>query len=511
MRLASERENGGASGVRRPVRLGGRRAAEATTFRGRGVPADRARSLARGAIAAVAVAVVVAATAPAGAQLPTLPGSTTTRPPPETTTTQAWPTDPGTTTTQPPPPAPDPGPQPPPPGDPGAPPPADAPPAGAADPPPASTPGEGGGPPAEPGAPAAPAADGQVPGQPGPPGPPGAAGGPDGGPTAAPGTPPGEVPPDARRAMASVRRSGPNSTLRLLEALQPLRALGMTEAEVVAAGFGRFPVGGAATFTHDWFFPRFTPTFHLHEGTDIFARTGTPVRSPADGMLRLAQGGSGGLAAYVYEPNGTYYYMAHLSAFVPGQKPGQQVTTGEIVGYVGDSGNAKGTSPHVHFEYHPAPTRTVASGTGRSRTVTTVVRPVAVGSVLPPADPKALLDQWLADARAAAPRVVASAEAAHRTASASATAARAGPAAAPIANVVPRAQLLWASSVSPSAGAVRLAEAAAMDAASAFDWSEAARRQAEALAERAAAEARVAAILEPLTPPGLRPPAPAGD
>jgi hypothetical protein len=65
--------------------------------------------------------------------------------------------------------------------------------------------------------------------------------------------------------------------------------------------------------------------------------------------------------------------------------------------------------------------------------------------------------------------------------------------------------------VSPSAGAVRLAEAAAMDAAAAFDWSEAARRHAEALAEQAAAEARVAAILEPLTPPGLRRPAPAGD
>ena len=459
------------------------------------------------------MALAVAATAPAGAQLPTLPGSTTTRPPPETTTTQAWPTDPGTTTTQPPPPAPDPGPGPAAPGDPA--PPADAPPAAAGESPPAPAPATtpDGGPPGEPGAPAAPPGAGPAaPGQPGPPGQPGAAGGPDNGPPAAPGAPPGDVPPDARRAMASVRRSGPNSTLRLLEALQPLRALGMSEAEVVAAGFGRFPVGGVATFTHDWFFPRFTPTFHLHEGTDIFARTGTPVRAPADGMLRLAQGGSGGLAAYVYEPNGTYYYMAHLSAFVPGQKPGQQVTTGEIVGYVGDSGNAEGGSPHVHFEYHPAPTRTVTSGTGKSRKVTTVVRPVAVGSVLPPVDPKALLDQWLADALAAAPRLVASAEAAHRAASASATAARAGPAAAPAATgVPPRAQLLWASSVSPSAGAVRLAEAAAMDAAAAFDWSEAARRHAEALAEQAAAEARVAAILEPLTPPGLRRPAPAGD
>jgi murein DD-endopeptidase MepM/ murein hydrolase activator NlpD len=474
------------------------------------VSADRGPALARGALAAAAVALAVAATAPAGAQL-ILPGSTTTRPPPETTTTQPWPTDPGTTTTQPPPAIPDPPPPPPPSGDPVAPPPADAPPAAAGESPPASTPGAGGSAPGEPGTPAAPGAGQPTPAQPGQPGQPGAPAGPDGAAPSGP-APPGEVPADARRAMASIRRSRPNSTLRLLEGLQPLRTLGMSEAEVVAAGFGRFPVGGVATFTHDWFFPRFTPTFHLHEGTDIFARTGTPVRAPSDGMLRLGQGGSGGLAAYVYEPNGTYYYMAHLSAFVPGQKPGQQVTTGEIVGYVGDSGNAKGGSPHVHFEYHPAPTRTVTSGKGRSRTVTTVVRPVAVGSVLPPVDPKALLDQWLADALAAAPRLVASAEASHRAAAAAATPARAGSAAAPAATgVLPRAQLLWASSVSPSAGAVGLAEAAALDAASVFDWSEAARRHEEALAEQVAAQARAAAILEPLTPPGLRRAVPTGD
>ncbi|MFP5377240.1 MAG: M23 family metallopeptidase [Acidimicrobiia bacterium] len=284
-----------------------------------------------------------------------------------------------------------------------------------------------------------------------------------------------------------------------MEALEPLRRLGLSEAEVIAAGFGRFPVGGHATFSHDWLFPRFTPTFHLHEGTDIFAAAGTPVRAPADGVLRLSQGGSGGLAAYVYEPNGTYHYMAHLSAFVPGQKPGQQVRTGEVVGFVGDSGNAEGGSPHVHFEYHPAPTRAVASGTGRNRTVTRVVRPVPVGSVLPPVDPKAMLDQWLAEAEAAAPALVASVQQARQATTAVPAAAAPAPAGPPA-----RAALLWASSVSPAAAAVRLAEAAALDAASGFDWAAAADRHRRRLDEQAAALARAEAILGPLTPPGLR-------
>ncbi|MGI8685054.1 MAG: M23 family metallopeptidase [Acidimicrobiales bacterium] len=319
---------------------------------------------------------------------------------------------------------------------------------------------------------------------------------------------PGEVPDGARRAINSVRRSAPNGTARLLAALAPLEQLGMTHDEAISAGFGRFPVAGPAKFSHDWLYPRYTPEFHLHQGTDIFAVTGTPVRSPADGTLKLAQGGSGGLAAYVYQADGTYYYMAHLSAF-SGQKQGQKVKLGEVVGYVGDSGNARGGSPHVHFEIHPAPARAVTSGKGKSRTVTYVARPVPVGTVLPAADPKATLDQWLLDALAAVPQLVAALESRPRALVATGITrrladGRTGSFPGPVAP--PATQLLWASSVNPSGGALRLAEAEAMVAATEFNWAQASRRQQILLQEQADAQARAAAILAPITPPSLLPP-----
>ncbi|MGQ0521845.1 MAG: M23 family metallopeptidase [Actinomycetota bacterium] len=442
----------------------------------------------------MAVAAVTLGAAGAVAQIPLPPSTTSTTAPPTTTTTQPAVEPPTTTTTTAPPPAPEP-----------TAPPASNPPGTGGDPP-ASQPGSStaaeGPAPATPGTdPAAPA---PAPGAPGAPGPAaGAPARPAGGP-AAPGPPPapGEVPPEAQRAMQSVRRSGPNSTRRLLAALAPLLGLGMTQEEVVAAGFGRFPVGGVATFTHDWLYPRFTPEFHLHQGTDLFAATGVPVRAPADGVLKLAQGGAGGLAAYVYQPDGTYYYMAHLHSFVKGQRNGQAVRVGEVVGYVGDSGNAKGGAPHVHFEIHPAPTRAVVSGTGRSRTVTHVTRPVPVGTVLPAVDPKATLDQWLAEALAAAPQLVAArlAERAAAPAVAGATLDRLAALSARAA----RSQLLWASSVGP-AGNVRLAEAEAVLAASEFDWAASAERYQARLAEQAAALAWSQAVLAPLTPDSLLP------
>ena len=469
---------------------------------GRPRPGARPRA---GSAALAAVTLAVLASGPAGAQLPLPGGSTSTTAPPTTTTTSPPEPDPPPTSAPPatsPPPAP-PAAEPAPAGaEPPAPEPGGAPASAAggdraAPSAPPDAAGQPAGPPAAAGAPGGPA-----PGGPGQPAGPVATGGGTGAPVVAP----GEVPAAARLAMSAVRRSGPNSTRKLLAALAPLRELGMSEQEVIAAGFGRFPVGGVVTFSHDWLYPRHTPTFHLHQGTDLFAATGTPVRSPADGTLKLSQGGAGGLAVYVYQSDGTYFYMAHLSAFVPGQRPGQQVKVGEVVGYVGDSGNAKGGSPHVHFEIHPAPSRAVVSGKGRSRTVTHVPRPVPVGTVLPAMDPKATLDLWLLDALAAAPQLVADVErrarpeAAARSAAGDADAVKA---AGLVAASTARTELLWVSSVSPSSGAVRLAEVEALRAARELDWTRTARRQEALLAEQAAAVAWTEAVLAALTPDSL--------
>ena len=56
---------------------------------------------------------------------------------------------------------------------------------------------------------------------------------------------------------------------------------------------------------------------------------------------------------WVAGDSGNGYYYAHLSAFAPGIHDGQRVRAGELVGFVGDTGNARGTSPHLHFEIHP--------------------------------------------------------------------------------------------------------------------------------------------------------------
>ena len=445
----------------------------------------------RRALLLVAAGAGLVVTAPAGAQLPTLPGSSTTTSTRPTTTTQS------TTTTAPTP----------------APVPTTAPPPTTAAAAPSTQP-----PAAEPGAPADPGTGSPAAGEPVGPAPV-AQGTPEspavavlGGqvvategraarrPSSAAATP---RPEGSVVRVPSAGRSKANNTRRLLTALAPLEHLGMTQEEVFRAGFGRFPVAGYATFTHDWHFPRYTPTFHLHQGTDIFAATGTPVRSPADGTLRLAQGGAGGLAAYVYQDDGGYYYMAHLSAFVKGQKNGTRVKIGDVVGFVGDTGNAQGGSPHVHFEIHPAPVRSVVTGTGKNRTVTYVPRPVPIGTVLPAADPKATLDQWLEEALAQVSDLIAIFEGRPRVLVATGMTRRLaggrsgtfpGPATPPL------SQLLWATSSNPAGGALRLAEAEATAAALSFNWSEAARRQQELLQEQADAQAWAEAVLAPLTP-----------
>ncbi len=92
-----------------------------------------------------------------------------------------------------------------------------------------------------------------------------------------PGSTKGVVPPAYRKIISSVKRSRANNTNSLLAALQPLIASGMSKTDAAIVGFGRFPIAGLTNFTDDWLNARFTPVFHLHEGTDLFAPMGTPV------------------------------------------------------------------------------------------------------------------------------------------------------------------------------------------------------------------------------------------
>lgn len=92
-----------------------------------------------------------------------------------------------------------------------------------------------------------------------------------------------------------------------------------------------------------------------HEGTDIFAPLGAGVLAVADGRVRQATEPKGGKAVYLTEPDGTQWYYAHLDTFADLMDPWEtrEVEAGELLGYVGTTGNAKNRPPHVHFEWRP--------------------------------------------------------------------------------------------------------------------------------------------------------------
>ncbi len=208
----------------------------------------------------------------------------------------------------------------------------------------------------------------------------------DGEGTAPAGPAPRVVPADAQRIINAVVRTPANSSQALHAAVQQLVDLGLSEEEAIRIGFGRFPVAGIANYSHDWLYPRYGPGFRFHLGTDVFAKYGTPLRAPVDGTVTAKTSTLGGLSVKVHMPDGTYFYYAHLSALPEGFVDGMAVSTGDIVGFVGDSGNAKGGSPHLHIGIYPQG-----------------------GSAV---DPKPILDQMLADALATLPEVVAQVQAA---------------------------------------------------------------------------------------------------
>lgn len=114
-----------------------------------------------------------------------------------------------------------------------------------------------------------------------------------------------------------------------------------------------FPVfGSAASYTDDYGAPRAGTV--THHGNDIFAPTGTPVLAVADGELyKVGVNTLGGNRLWLRDDLGNTYYYAHLSGYASGVKDGLRVSTGQIIAYVGNTGQAITTPPHLHFEIHP--------------------------------------------------------------------------------------------------------------------------------------------------------------
>ena len=290
---------------------------------------------------------------------------------------------------------------------------------------------------------------------------------------------PGVIPQEYIPLINSVRRSGARSTKPLLDALRPMQDLGLTAEEAAIAGFGRFPVAGMADYSDDWWEARFGPPFHLHEGTDIFGARGTPVRAPAGGVVRFEDAGLGGKAAYVTQSDGTFYYMAHLDGFAKNFRNGSVVKQGDVVGYLGDSGNALGGSPHVHFEIHPRGGAAV--------------------------NPKPILDGWLNEAINNASALLAANSVGVSRAVTGAGVLRRFDGQSPSAAGRAVGPLLWASSVSAGGGTIRLAQLQLARIAGRIDWegkTTAAKAEADALQ---AGRDVALTILGPLTPRALAP------
>jgi hypothetical protein len=112
-------------------------------------------------------------------------------------------------------------------------------------------------------------------------------------------------------------------------------------------------VYGPVSFTDTFGAPRADTTWH--HGDDIFAPLGAPVVAVTDGTLFLVGWNRvGGNRLWLRDRRGNYFYYAHLSAFSTLATSGGRVRAGTVLGFVGNSGDARGTPFHLHFEIHPA-------------------------------------------------------------------------------------------------------------------------------------------------------------
>lgn len=110
-----------------------------------------------------------------------------------------------------------------------------------------------------------------------------------------------------------------------------------------------FPVKGYSTDAVISVFGDKRGKNRLHQGIDIKAPRGTAVVAATDGFIeRVKEGGNGGKQVYLRGAQGKLFYYAHLESW--SVKEYQAVKAGEVIGEVGDSGNARGTTPHLHFE-----------------------------------------------------------------------------------------------------------------------------------------------------------------
>ena len=109
------------------------------------------------------------------------------------------------------------------------------------------------------------------------------------------------------------------------------------------------PVAAEVDFGNMWGAPR--PGGRRHRGVDVFAVRNAPIVAPEAGVVEFGDNKRGGRSLWVQADSGNRYYMTHLEGWAtPLVSSGDRVKAGWVIGYVGNDGNAAGTSPHVHIE-----------------------------------------------------------------------------------------------------------------------------------------------------------------
>lgn len=115
-----------------------------------------------------------------------------------------------------------------------------------------------------------------------------------------------------------------------------------------------FPVVGDYSYSSDFGAPRHQGS---HEGVDVMADRGTPLVAVASGTvnrLTRTESGLGGIYVWLERADGTEYYYAHMHSIAPGLQAGSAVAAGQVIGTVGNTGDARHGAPHLHFEIRPA-------------------------------------------------------------------------------------------------------------------------------------------------------------
>jgi murein DD-endopeptidase MepM/ murein hydrolase activator NlpD len=159
--------------------------------------------------------------------------------------------------------------------------------------------------------------------------------------------PPGDATPtDSGGETPTGIEAPPPGGFTLSPPIDPARSTALTAPSYV------FPVAGGAHYGHD--FGDFRAARGFHEGSDLFAPPGTPVVAIQSGVLRnVGWNRLGGWRLWLEDAAGNWFYYAHLSAYSPITTDGAHVSAGDVLGFVGTTGDAAGGPAHLHFEIHP--------------------------------------------------------------------------------------------------------------------------------------------------------------